>query len=70
VERANLKKLGDMESKEVYEVKMSDWFAAFGSLDNNVDISRTWESVRKKYTGEDSLGYYELKSHKPLFENE
>jgi hypothetical protein len=47
---------------------MSNRFAAFGSLANNVDISRSWENIRKKHSAEDSLGYYV--SHKPLFENE
>jgi hypothetical protein len=71
VERVNLKKLDDLESKEVYEVKVSNRFAAFGSVDNNVDISRAWESVKKKkYSAEDSLGYDELKSHKLPFGNE
>jgi hypothetical protein len=43
VERVKLKKLDDMESKQTYEVKMSNRFAAFGSLDNNADISRVLE---------------------------
>jgi hypothetical protein len=37
------------------------------NLDTEVDINRAWETVREniKISAEESLGYYELKKHKP-----
>jgi hypothetical protein len=45
-------------------------FSAFENLDAEVDISRTLETVREniKISAEESLGYYELKNHKPWFD--
>jgi hypothetical protein len=39
------------------------------SIDAEVDINRTWGSIRKniKISAKESLGYYELKKHKPWF---
>lgn len=48
VERVNFKKVEDTESKLEYEAKVSNRFAAFGSLDNNVDTSGAWEGIKKK----------------------
>jgi hypothetical protein len=36
----NLKKLNDGEVKEVYQIKISDSFAALENRDDNVDVSR------------------------------
>jgi len=53
MERINLKKLNDVEVKEQYQVKISNRFAAVENLDDDdsdsddVDISRTWESIRE-----------------------
>jgi hypothetical protein len=47
VERFNPKELDDMEIREMYEVKMSNRFTAFGSL-YNMDMST--ESIRKRNT--------------------
>jgi hypothetical protein len=35
-----------------------------------VDINRTWESSREniKISAKESLGFYELKKHKPWFD--
>jgi hypothetical protein len=39
-------------------------------LDAEVDINSAWETVREdiKISAKDSLYYYELKKHKPWFE--
>jgi len=68
MERMNLQKLNDVAAKEQYEVKISDRFAASENLDeDHVDISRAWESITEdiKASETESLGYYELKQHKP-----
>jgi hypothetical protein len=35
-----------------------------------VDINNTWETIREniKISAKESLGYYELKKHKPWFD--
>jgi hypothetical protein len=37
------------------------------NLDDHVDINRAWESIGEniKISAKESLGYYELKKHKP-----
>jgi len=47
MKRVNLKKLNDVEVKEQYQVKISNRFAALENLDDDVDINRAWESIRK-----------------------
>jgi hypothetical protein len=38
-------------------------------LDTEVEIDSTWETIRKsiKISAKESLGYYELKKHRPWF---
>jgi hypothetical protein len=38
-------------------------------LDTEVEINSAWETIREniKISAEESLGYFELKEHKPLF---
>jgi hypothetical protein len=51
------------------EVKISNRFAAFEILDDNVYISKIWKHIREnlKTSAIWSLGYYEFKQHKPWF---
>jgi hypothetical protein len=37
------------------------------NLDTEADINRAWETIRQniKISAKESLGYYELKKHKP-----
>jgi hypothetical protein len=46
---------------------MSNRFAALENLDTEVDINRAWETIRKnvKISAKGSIGYYQLKKHKP-----
>jgi hypothetical protein len=39
-------------------------------LDTEVDINSAWEMIRenKKISAKESIGYFELKKHKPLFD--
>jgi hypothetical protein len=68
--RFNLKKLNEVEGKEQYRVEISDRFAALENVDTEVDINRARETLREniKISAEESLGYYELKKHKPWFD--
>jgi len=73
--RFHLRKLSDAEVREQHEVKISNRFAALANLDDDdddMDISRAWEGIggNIKSSATDSLGYYELKQHKPWFDEE
>jgi hypothetical protein len=49
METFNLKKLNDVEIKGQYQVKISNRFAGLENLNNDdddVDINRTWKSIR------------------------
>jgi hypothetical protein len=68
MERFNLKKLNEVKGKERYEV--SNRFAALEHLDAEVEINSAWEMIRKniQISAKESLGYCELKKHKPWFD--
>jgi hypothetical protein len=70
MERFNLKKLNDVEGKEQFLVEVSNRYAAFEDLDTQVEINGAWETIREniKISAKESLGYYELKKHKPWFD--
>jgi hypothetical protein len=57
---------------EQYHVEISNRFAAFESLDPEVDINRTWETIRDhiRIAAKESVGYYKLKKHKPWFDEQ
>jgi hypothetical protein len=67
LERFILKELSEVEGKGLYQVKISKRFAALESLDDDVDISRVWKTIREniKISAKENLGYYKLKQHKP-----
>jgi hypothetical protein len=64
MERFNLKKLSEIEGKEQCHVEVSK---SFEDLDTEVEINSTWETIREniKISAKESLGYYELRKHKP-----
>jgi hypothetical protein len=66
MESFSFKKLNEVEGKEQYHVEVSNRFVALEDLDINI----AWETVREniKISGKESLGYYELKEHKPRFD--
>jgi RNAse (barnase) inhibitor barstar len=70
MERFNLKKLNEVEGKEQYHAEVSNRFAVLEDLDKEVEINSTWEMIREniKIPAEESLGYCELKKHKPWFD--
>jgi hypothetical protein len=69
LERFNLKKLNEVEGKEQFRVEVSNRFAALEDLDTEVEINIAWETIREniKTSAKESLGYFELKKHKPCF---
>jgi predicted glutamine amidotransferase len=46
MERFKLKMLNDVEIKEQHWIKTSNRFVALENLDDDLDINRTWESIR------------------------
>jgi hypothetical protein len=67
MERSSLKKLNEVEGKEQYLVEVSNRFAALEDLDAEVEINSAWEMIRENITisTKGSLGYCELKKHRP-----
>jgi hypothetical protein len=67
MERFNLKKLSELEGKEKDHIEVSNRFAAFKGLDAEVEINSAWEMSRENINilAKESLGYFELKKHKP-----
>jgi hypothetical protein len=70
MERFNLKKLKELEGKDQFCVEVSNRFAALEDLDAEVDINSAWETIRENIniSAKESLGYLELKKHKPGFD--
>jgi hypothetical protein len=56
--------------KHSYQVKISNRFAAWENLDDDVDISRAWETIRENIIilAKQSLHYYKLKQYKAWFD--
>jgi hypothetical protein len=69
MERFSLKKLNDVEGKEQFYVEVSNTLAALGDLGAEVEINNAWDTIREniKISAKESLGYFELKKHKPWF---
>jgi hypothetical protein len=59
-----------VEGKEQYRVEISNRFAPLENLDTEVDTNRAWETIREniKISEKESLRYYEMKKHKPRFD--
>jgi hypothetical protein len=66
----NQKKLNEVESKEKYWIDVSNRFAAVEYLYMEVDIYSALEVIREniKIWAKESVGFYELKKHKPWFD--
>jgi hypothetical protein len=56
-----------LEVKEQHQVEIPNKFATLEDLDAEMDINSAWETVEEntKISAKESLGYYELKKHKP-----
>jgi hypothetical protein len=64
--------LNDTEVKEQFQVKISNRLLALENVAEKVDSNGTWENITEniKISAKESLGYYELKQHKPWFDEE
>jgi hypothetical protein len=72
MQRFYLRKSNDAEVKEEYQVKITNRFAALKNCDDNVDMNTAWENIREyiKTSAKESLGHYQLRQHKPWFDDE
>jgi hypothetical protein len=70
VERLNLRNLNELKIRKQYQNKVSKRVASLEKLNDSQDINRAWENIREniKISAKESLGLYELKSHKPWFD--
>jgi hypothetical protein len=61
-----------MKQYQMYQIKISNRFAALENLCDSEDIHRAWENIKEiiKTSAKRSLGLYELKQHKPGFDEE
>jgi hypothetical protein len=67
MERFSLKKLNEIEGKEMYYIEVSNRFAALEDLDAEVEVNSAWEMIRDniKISAKESLGNYQMRKHKP-----
>jgi hypothetical protein len=63
-------KLNEVRGKVKYSVEVSNRFAALEDLNAEVDINTPWEMIEEniKIFAKENLGYFQLKKHKPWFE--
>jgi hypothetical protein len=70
MEKFSLKKLNQVEGKEQVCVEVSNRFEALEDLDTEVEIYSDRETIIEniKISAKEGLGYFELKKHKPWFD--
>ena len=70
VERLNLRKLSELEVRKQYRIKISNKLTALKILSDSENINRACETIQEniKTSAKESLGLYELKLHKPWFD--
>jgi len=66
-QRFNLRKLNELEVRKQYQIEITNKFAALENLNNDEDVNRTWENIKKniKTSAKESLDLHELEQHKP-----
>ena len=71
-ERLNHRKLIEMEFRKLYQIEITNRFAALGNLSDGKDINRAWRNIREntKTSAKESLGLHKLKQHKPWCDKE
>ena len=72
VERFNLRMLNELEVRKQYWITISNRFVALENLSDSEDINTAWENIQEnvKTSAKETLGLYDLKQHKPWFNEE
>jgi hypothetical protein len=62
--------LNDVQNKKKHHTDVSNRFTALQDLDAEVESNSAWETIKEniKISAKASLGYYELRKHKPWFD--
>jgi hypothetical protein len=70
MEGFSVKELNEVKVKEQHRVEISNRFTALENLDPEVDVNKACETIGRniQISAKESLGYYELKKHKPWFD--
>ena len=71
-EKLNLRKLNELEVKKEFQTESTNRFAGLENLSDGEDINKAWENIKEnlKTSAKENLGMYELKQHKPWFDEE
>jgi len=71
-ERFDHRMLNELEVRKLYQIEITNRFAALENLSDSEDINRAWEIIQEniKTSTKESLGLHELKQHKPWFDEE
>jgi hypothetical protein len=66
------KKTSSLEVRKQYQIEITNRFASLEYLSEDEDIHRACESIKVniKTSAKESLGLYEMKQHKPWFDEE
>jgi hypothetical protein len=61
----------ELEVRKQYQIMIANRFAALENLYDIKDIGRAWENIEEntRISAIESLGLYELKQHKPWFDD-
>jgi hypothetical protein len=72
VDRCTLRKLSELEIMKQYQIEITNSFTDLESISESEDINRAWENIKNsiKTSAKESLCMYNLKKHKPLFDEE
>jgi hypothetical protein len=67
-----LRQLSELEVRKQYQIKMSNRSAALENLNDSKAVCRAWENIKEniRISAKESLGLYELRQHKPWFDEE
>ena len=70
MERLNIRKLRELEVRKQYPIKISNRLTALEILSDSEKINWACENIQEKIktSAKESLGLYELKQHKPWFD--
>ena len=70
IKKFTLRKLNKLDVRKQYQIKVSNGYAALENLNDGEDIDRAWENIKEniKTSAQPSLGRYQLKQHKPWFD--
>jgi len=71
-QRLNLRKLNELEIRKQYQIEITNRFAALENLNDDEDVSRTWENIKEniKTSAKECLGLHNLVQHKHWFDEE